>query len=158
MTRHTAGGKSFEGTHLYDDLIMDHIKNARNYRVLEDDACRATGTNPLCGDEMLVYLKMNGERIADIAFQCTCCGISMASASMMTDMVKGRLAEEARRVVREIVTMVESRTHPAIDDMSAERLALLETVRKFPTRAGCAALAWTTLQDALDTCATSRRA
>lgn len=137
-------------TRLYDDLIMDHIKNARNYRMLDEVDRQATGMNPLCGDEVFVYLQMEGERIADVAFQCTCCGISMASASIMTEMVKGKLADEAKALLREFVAMLKSRTQPASQGMGAERLAMLETVKKFPARTRCAALPWATLEGALD--------
>ena len=82
----------------YDDLIMDRIKNARGFRVLDDATHRAEGSNPLCGDEMTVYLTLAGERIESAAFQCTCCGISMASASIMTESVRG--ARVGRRPTR----------------------------------------------------------
>jgi len=76
----------------YDALVMDHIRHARNFRVIEHANRYAKGVNPLCGDEMSVYLTLTVDRIDDIAYQCTCCGISMASASIMTQMVKGRRA------------------------------------------------------------------
>ena len=78
---------------MYDDIVMDHIKNARNCRVLDDADRRIEGRNPLCGDELLIFLKVADERIDDLAFQCSCCGISMASASMMTSAVKGKTVE-----------------------------------------------------------------
>ena len=74
----------------YDDLIMDHIKNARNFRALADATHHANGSNPLCGDELTVYIRLGNERIEDAAFQRTCCGISMASASIMTESVRGK--------------------------------------------------------------------
>ena len=67
----------------YDELVMDHIKNARAYRVLEDATHQANGINPLCGDEMTVYLRISADRLDELAYQCSCCGVSMASASMM---------------------------------------------------------------------------
>lgn len=135
--------------HPYDDLVMDHIKHARNYRVPDDANRMGTGSNPLCGDEIVVYLRIDGERIADAAFQCTCCGISMASASIMTEMAKGRTAHDAKVLLRRFVAMVDSRT-PASDRMSDEWLALLETVRRFPARTRCAALPWVTLEGILE--------
>jgi nitrogen fixation protein NifU and related proteins len=134
----------------YDDLIMDHIKNARNYRALEGFDRRANGTNPLCGDEMLVALKLEGERISDVGFQCTCCGISMASASVMTEMVKGRSIEEASGVLREIVGLLNGSVAASGDALGAERLALLDTVKRFPARTRCAVLPWATLEAALN--------
>lgn len=136
-------------TNAYDDLIMDHIKNARNYRVLEVCDRRASGSNPLCGDEMLVFIKLDGDHIADAAFQCVCCGISMASASVMTDMVKGKTTEAAMSVVREIVETLASPDEAKLDAQTAERLALIDTVRRFPARRRCALLPWVTLRGAL---------
>ena len=133
----------------YDDLIMEHIKHARNYRVLGNANRTGTGSNPLCGDEIVVYLRIDGERIADAAFQCTCCGISMASASIMTEAAKGKTAHEARALLRGVVAMVNSGS-PISDCMSSEWLALLETVRKFPARTRCAALPWVTLEGMLE--------
>ena len=137
-------------TNLYDDLVMDHIKNARNYRLLDDADRQATGTNPLCGDEMIVYLKMNADRIAAVTFQCTCCGISMASASMMTEMVQGKHADDAKALLRDFVEMLKSGGDAPSHAPSAEHLAMLETVRKFPARTRCAALPWATLEGALN--------
>ena len=132
----------------YDDLIMDHIKNARNYFVPGTVSRSASGTNPLCGDEITVYLRIESERIEDIAFQCTCCGISMASASIMTEMLKGRVAHDARTHLRAFVAMLQERA-ASPREATREQRALLETVQKFPARSGCAALPWTTLEEAL---------
>ena len=133
---------------MYDDLIMDHIKNARNYRVLDSVEQPEVGTNPLCGDEVLIYLEIDAERITDIAFQCSCCGISMASSSMMTEMVKGSGLEQARRTVRDLIAMLQQQSAPRGPHADAQ-LALLDTVRKFPARLQCATLAWSTLERAL---------
>ena len=135
---------------LYDDLIMDHIKNARNYRAIDGAGRIANGSNPLCGDEMVVYLNIDGGCIAEVAFLCTCCGISMASASIMTGVVSGRPVDEARVLVSEFLAMLDSRTPLASAMPNAERLAVLDTVAKFPARARCAALPWATLRGALD--------
>ena len=134
----------------YDDLIMDHIKNARNYFVLDNVNSKATGSNPLCGDDLTVYLKIDRDRIKEIAFQCTCCGIAMASASIMTEMIKGKDTTEARILVRTFVAMLLDRTASPLQDTAREQLAILETVQKFPSRNRCAALPWATLNDALD--------
>ena len=90
----------------YDDFIMDHIKNARNFRALDDADRHAHGSNPLCGDEIDVYLRMDSERIDDAAFQCTCCGVSMASASMMTESIRGRSIAEALSRARTLVAQM----------------------------------------------------
>jgi nitrogen fixation NifU-like protein len=136
-------------TRLYDELIMDHIKNARNYRVLTDASHSAAGSNPLCGDEMRVYIRMDGHRIADVAFQCTCCGISMASASIMSAMLIGKHRDEAQLLLSDFRAMPE-RAAPASGPISAEWRALRDTLIRFPARARCALLPWTTLEEALE--------
>jgi nitrogen fixation NifU-like protein len=133
----------------YDELIMDHIKNARNYRVLTDASHGAAGSNPLCGDEMRVYIRMDGHRIADVAFQCTCCGISMASASIMSVMLIGKHRDEARLLLGEFTAMVKERKAAACGPISAEWRALRDTLIRFPARVRCAVLPWTTLEQAL---------
>ena len=135
---------------LYDDVVMDHIKNARNYRVLEDADRRVEGSNPMCGDELQLYLALEGGRIADIAFQCTCCGISMASASVMTESMAGRSAKEALEAIRAFATQL--RTPSAVPPAAgnAGQQAVLDAVRRFPARRRCALLPWITLEAALE--------
>jgi nitrogen fixation NifU-like protein len=134
---------------LYDDYLMDHIKNARNYRVLDKPDHTATASNPLCGDEITLYLELAEGRIDDVAFQCTCCGISMASASIMTELVKGVPEERARSLVREFEDLLTRDGSVDATALSEGRLALLDTVRRYPARAGCALLPWKTLEGAL---------
>ena len=134
----------------YDDLIMDHIKNARNYRALADATHQANGTNPLCGDELAVFLTLDGERIADVSFQCACCGISMASASIMTDSVRGQSAADVRALLASLVAALTARADPASREADPAQQALLKTVREFPARTRCAVLPWVTLEAALD--------
>jgi len=134
---------------LYDDVILDHIKNARNYRALEH-ADRATeGVNPLCGDTFTVYVQLDGDVIRDASFQCSCCGISMASASVMTEEVKGKTVTQARELHRRFIALLSDAAGPeAADDMG--EVAVLSVVRDFPSRRNCAALAWHTLAAALE--------
>ncbi len=134
----------------YDDLLMDHIKNVRNYSVLDDASHTAAGANPLCGDEMNVYLKVEQDYIRKIAFQCTCCGISMASASIMTEMIKGMRGAAARTLLRAFAAMLSDHTAAPPDSIAREQRAILDTVRKFPSRHRCAVLPWATLEGALD--------
>jgi len=134
---------------VYDDLIMDHIKNARNYRVLDDVDPPEVGINPLCGDEVRLYVRLEAGRIADIAYQCSCCGISMASASIMTEMVQGRQRADAERTAGHVLAMLEQGGPLAPQSAAEEQSALLDTVRRFPTRVQCASLPWSTLQRAL---------
>lgn len=134
----------------YDDLILDHIKNARNYRALEAASCRANGSNPLCGDELTVYLKIEGGRIEDVAFQCTCCGISMASGSIMTERVRGKSAADARALLRAFVAALNDPAGSASFAADPALRAVMQTVSKFRSRTRCAALPWVTLEAALD--------
>lgn len=133
----------------YDAFILDHIKNARNYRALEDASHHAAGVNPLCGDEMTVYARVDADAIADVGFQCTCCGISMASASVMTELVKTSALIDARPLLRTFINAIASE-EPATADMTEGQLAIIGTVRALPSRRKCAALPWLTLEAALD--------
>ena len=134
---------------LYDDVILDHIKNARNYRVLERADRVAEGVNPLCGDTFTVYVQLDGEVIRDAAFQCSCCGISMASASVMTEAVKGRTLAQVDELYRRFTGLLaKPGATEAADDLG--EVAVLAVVRAFPSRRDCAALAWHTLLAALE--------
>ena len=133
---------------LYDDVMMDHIKNARNYRELSEATGSAEGINPLCGDSFRVYVRIEGDIVRDAAFQCECCGISMASASIMTETVKGRTLPQARSAIREFRSLVAGGT--GAESAHADLHAVLGGVRQFPSRVNCASLAWATLEAALD--------
>jgi nitrogen fixation NifU-like protein len=132
---------------LYDDVVMDHIKNARNYRPLADAELWAAGLNVLCGDSMTVYVKLGGEAIAETGFQCECCGVSMASASIMTEAVIGRALGEVKALHEAVVTALEGGAD-TLGDWDAGR-AIVEAVRAYPSRRRCALLPWVTLAAAL---------
>lgn len=132
---------------LYDDVIMDHIKHARNYRYLDDADQFAEGFNPLCGDVLTVFVKLDRDRIEDASFQCSCCGISMASASIMTENVKGKNTAEARAAIRDLTGLL---TDADANAARESYPAVLNVVRDFPSRVDCALLAWQTLAAALD--------
>jgi len=134
---------------LYDDLILDHIKNARNYRVLEHADRTVEGVNPLCGDSFTVYVRLDGELIRDTSFQCSCCGISMASASVMTETVKGHSVVQARELYRRFIALLAGEGIPQLE-AELGQVALFAAVRAFPSRRNCAALAWQTLMSALE--------
>ncbi len=134
---------------LYDDVILDHIKNARNYRALEKPDRQAEGVNPLCGDSFTVYVNLDGEIVREAAFQCSCCGISMASASVMTEAVRGKSVERVRALYQHFMRLLNDEETPQTADDMGE-LAVLGVVRDFPSRRNCAALAWHTLAAALD--------
>jgi nitrogen fixation NifU-like protein len=133
---------------LYDDVVMDHIKNARNYRPLAGPALRAEGLNVLCGDGLTVYLEVEAERLGQVGFQCECCGISMASASIMTEAIAGRSRGEAMALHQQVVAAIEGRVEPpaAVPDVAA----IVAAVKVSPSRVRCALLPWATLAAALE--------
>ncbi|HEX7953529.1 MAG TPA: SUF system NifU family Fe-S cluster assembly protein [Burkholderiales bacterium] len=134
---------------LYSDVILDHIKNARNFQVLADANRRAHGINPLCGDTFDVYAKVEGDRVVEAAFQCECCGISMASASIMTEAVKGKTVQEARMLYRSFEKLLRDPDAAALQADSGQ-MPMLELIREFPSRVNCALLGWHTLDAALE--------
>jgi nitrogen fixation NifU-like protein len=134
---------------LYQEIILEHNKNPRNFKALDGASRVLEGFNPLCGDHYTLYLKLDGETITDVAFQGSGCAISKASASIMTTLLKGKSIEEARRLFalfRDLVT-------GTLADASFERLGKLAAfsgVSEFPARVKCASLAWHTMRNALD--------
>jgi nitrogen fixation NifU-like protein len=133
---------------LYRDVILDHNKRPRNFGTLEDAAARADGHNPLCGDRLTVSVRMDGERLEDIRFEGKGCAISTASASLMTEAVKGkdRAAIQALfEQVHDLLTREDAPAGPALG-----KLAALSGVREFPARVKCASLCWHTLNAALE--------
>lgn len=138
------------GSKLYDCLIMDHIKNARNYFALDDANRKASGSNPLCGDELSVYLRLEQGCLEKVAFLCTCCGISMASASIMTESVRGRKTSEAMDLIHTFTDLLQAPPGTAPTGNSAEQRAVLDAVQRYPARVRCAVLPWITLEAALE--------
>jgi nitrogen fixation protein NifU and related proteins len=132
---------------LYDDLVMEHIRNARNFRTLGDADRQAQGTNVVCGDELSIYLKLDGERIDEVSFQCSCCGVSMASASIMTERVTGMTIAAARAAVKDVVGLLEGTREAPLEDKAVRAVAA--TASRFPARRRCAELPWLTLEAAL---------
>ncbi len=131
---------------LYQEVILDHSKKPRNFRVLPN--CRhANGFNALCGDKVTVFVDMEGEQIKDISFVGTGCAISKASASMMTAALKGKTREEAEAVLKRFHEMVTGGGPAAEAELG--KLAVFSGVCEFPARVKCATLAWHTLDAAL---------
>lgn len=131
---------------LYQEVILDHGKRPRNFRQLPDANRHADGYNPLCGDRETVYLKVEGDVVSDASFQGTGCAISTASASIMTEAVKGKRVEEAERLFHGVQDML-------IRDGTGENLgkvSILAGVREYPMRVKCATLAWRVLHAALE--------
>jgi nitrogen fixation NifU-like protein len=134
---------------LYQDLILDHNRAPRNYRSMEDSNRRVEGNNPLCGDRLTVYLRMEGDRIQDAAFQGSGCAISRASASLMTAAVKGKTKGEAEDLFQRFRKLVTGSLDPA-ETQSLGKLAAFAGVAEFPVRIKCASLSWHALRAALD--------
>ena len=135
---------------LYQDVIIDHSKRPRNFRVLADATGTAEGYNPLCGDHLTVYLKFAGGVIEDIAFQGDGCAISKASASLMTTALKGKNEKEALALFGHVHTLLTDGPNGAVRLDDVGKLAVLSGVWEFPARVKCASLAWHTLRSALE--------
>ena len=134
---------------LYQETILDHSKRPRNFHELPDASAKAVGHNPLCGDRVTVYLRLDGGTITDVAFVGQGCAISKASASLMTDAVKGKSTVEAHALFQRFHKMVTARPDDPVDG-SLGKLAVLSGVCEFPVRVKCASLPWHTLEAALE--------
>jgi len=135
---------------LYQDVILDHSKNPRNFGPIEGADRQARGNNPLCGDRVTVYLTMDDGVIADVRFEAKGCAISVASASMMTELVKGKGLIEARAIFDGFHEAVTKKEPLGADEMEKlDKLAVLAGVREFPMRVKCATLPWHTMTAAL---------
>jgi nitrogen fixation NifU-like protein len=131
---------------LYQEVILDHNRRPRNFRTL-DAGRKQEGYNPLCGDRLTLYVKLENDRIVDVAFQGSGCAISKASASLMTEALKGKTVSEARELFEKFHEMVTSSPDTAAPDLG--KLSVLSGVREYPTRVKCASLAWHTLKAAI---------
>ena len=135
---------------LYQEVILDHNKNPKNFKKLEPASHTAQGYNPLCGDQINLFLQIDNGKIEDVGFQGSGCAISKASASMMTTLVKGKTVEEAEELFKRFQGLVtgQNEVDPTLPEM--DRMAVFAGVREFPIRVKCAALAWHTLIEAFD--------
>jgi nitrogen fixation protein NifU and related proteins len=134
---------------LYQEVILEHSKAPRNFHAIADSNQKAEGFNPLCGDHFTVYVSVDGESIQDIGFQGSGCAISKASASMMTQAVKGKSKAEAKELFETFHKLVTTgEANGGRDDLG--KLAVFSGVSEFPVRVKCATLAWHTLQAALE--------
>ena len=136
---------------LYQEVILDHNRSPRNYRTMANANRKAQGYNPLCGDQVTVYLNLDEGIIKDISFQGSGCAISKASASMMTAELKGKSAAEAKELFENVHKMLtgESNENGRLSGSGVGKLAILSGVCKFPARVKCASLAWHTVNSAL---------
>jgi nitrogen fixation NifU-like protein len=136
---------------LYQEVILDHSRHPRHYGVLEGASHKAEGYNPLCGDRVTVYLKLGEDgRITDVSFQGKGCAISQASASMMTDLLKGRSRDDAQRLMEGFLHLVRGEDASALSQDDRETLDVMGGISEFPMRVKCATLAWHTYKNALE--------
>jgi nitrogen fixation NifU-like protein len=137
---------------LYQEVILDHGRHPRNFGALPEASHRADGHNPFCGDKVTVFLEVEDGRVADVRFQGAGCAISIASASLMTDAIKGKSEAELRAMFERFqVAMTAKDDADAAEALSGlDKLAVFEGVREFPIRVKCATLPWHTLVAALD--------
>ena len=139
---------------LYQEIILDHGKNPRNLGKFDNYNKDAKGNNPLCGDNVHVYLRLNeNKKVEDIAFEGHGCAISMASASIMTDMVRGKEEKEVKEIVTDILGMIKEKDSletNILKDDEKTKLMSLSGVKQYPMRVKCATLSWHTLTSALD--------
>ena len=147
-----------ELTDLYQEVILDHNRRPHNFRAIDAASAKQEGYNPLCGDRLTLYLTLDGDVIKDAAFQGSGCAISKASASLMTDAVKGKTVAEARALFDAFHAMITSDPTTPLPDLSAEaqsakvdlgKLSVFAGVREYPTRIKCASLAWHTMKAAV---------
>ena len=139
---------------LYQEIILDHGKNPRNLRKTENFNKDAKGHNPLCGDKVHIYLKLNeNKKVEDISFEGEGCAISMASASIMTDLVKGKEENDVKEIVNDFLEMIKQKDKietKLLKDDEKTKLMCLSGVKQYPMRVKCATLSWHTLTSAID--------
>ena len=139
---------------LYQEIILDHGKNPRNLRSIEGFNKDAKGHNPLCGDKVHIYLKLNDKKkIEDISFEGSGCAISMASASIMTDLFKGKEEKEVKEIVDDFLDMIKEKPELStrkLKEVEKTKLMCLSGVKQYPMRVKCATLSWHTLTSAMD--------
>jgi len=134
---------------LYQELIIDHSNRPRNFRRLDGAVPSAEGYNPLCGDRVTVYVRMNGDIVADVGFQGEGCAISKASASLMTETIKGKTRAEVEALFSQFHDLVTGVGNPPRESEQLGKLAAFSGLRNFPARVKCGTLAWHTLRAAL---------
>jgi len=135
---------------LYQEVILEHSKAPRNFKKLANANHRAEGFNPLCGDRFTVYLDVEGDKVRDVSFEGSGCAISKASASMMTQIIKGKTVTETERLFETFHKFVTTQNRTESDSAELGKLAVFSGVAEFPARVKCATLAWHTLQAALE--------
>ena len=139
---------------LYQEIILDHGKNPRNLRKTENFNKDAKGHNPLCGDKVHIYLKLNeNKKVEDISFEGSGCAISMASASIMTDLIKGKEENQVKEIINDFLEMIKEKEKlntKLLKDDEKTKLMCLSGVKQYPMRVKCATLSWHTLTSAIN--------
>ena len=139
---------------LYQEIILEHGKNPKNHNKIDGFNKDAEGNNPLCGDNVHIYLKLNGQKIVeDISFEGSGCAISMASASIMTDLIKGKNEHEAKEIVKDFLDMIKENPELKSENLQEDektKLMCLSGVKQYPMRVKCATLSWHTLVSAFE--------
>ncbi len=134
---------------LYQEIVMEHNWKPRNFRKMENPTCSAHGFNPFCGDTITLYLTLEDDVVTDVSFEASGCAISKGTASLMTEAVKGKTAEQAQATFEKFHNLVTHGPNSDVDDEDLGDLVVLEGVRAFPTRIKCATLSWHALRGAL---------
>lgn len=140
---------------LYQEVILDHNRRPRNYHPMEHASCSADGKNPNCGDQLTVWLKVENDVVSDVSFQGQGCAISKASASMMTDAIKGKSRADVLTLYEKVHKLVTGEDLSVASDKALGSLRALGGVSKFPMRVKCASLSWHAMKAALDGAATA---
>ena len=133
---------------LYQEVILDHSRHPHNYHAMAGATRKAEGYNPLCGDQLTLYVKLEGDKIQDISFEGNGCAISKSSASVMTDLVKGKSKAEAVALFEKFRGLVTGEATSSME--SSDKMAVFSGVSEFPTRVKCAVLSWHTLRSVLE--------
>ena len=132
---------------LYQEVILDHSKSPRNFGVLDQYTCTAEGNNPMCGDQLTVYVDIKDDIVSDVSYRARGCAISIASASIMSSMIKGRTLEEVNILFEKFHMLCTGQE--VEDDDDTEKLRVLSGVREFPTRVKCATMSWHAVNSAI---------
>ena len=132
---------------LYQEVILDHAKSPRNFGVLEQYTCTAEGNNPMCGDQLTVYIDIKDDVVSDVSYRARGCAISIASASIMSSMIKGRTIEEVHILFDKLHKLCTGQE--VADDDDTEKLRVLSGVSEFPTRVKCATMSWHAVDSAI---------
>lgn len=135
---------------LYRDIIMDHYRYPRGKKELEDASVKKNGINPTCGDEIELSLKINHDKVEDLSITCKGCAISVASGSMLSELVKGKTLDEVKKIATVVKSMLKGEDDIDLGSLDLGDLEALQGVKDFPVRIKCALLSWTTLMDSIE--------